>query len=156
VTAELHPACEPLAFLLGTWRGEGHGEYPSIASFDYGEEVTFTHAGKPFLVYSQMTWSLSDNAPMHSEMGFWRPQAGGVLEIVLAHPFGLTEVSSGTITGHRIETRAVNLISTPTAKEVEGLTRTFEATGDQLVYSLHMATGGHSLQNHLGARLRRA
>jgi THAP4-like, heme-binding beta-barrel domain len=27
----------------GVWRGEGHGQYPTIKAFAYGEEITFTH-----------------------------------------------------------------------------------------------------------------
>src|SRR5918992_4914404 len=70
----MHPLVQPLGFLIGTWTGEGKGEYPSIESFTYGEEVRFWTVGRPWIGYSQRTWNLDSHAPMHSEMGFWRPQ----------------------------------------------------------------------------------
>ena len=36
---ELHQDCRELAFLLGTWRGEGEGEWPRGEPFRYGEEM---------------------------------------------------------------------------------------------------------------------
>ncbi len=41
----LHPDLEPIAFLLGTWAGEGEGDWPSSGPFRYGEEMSFEQVG---------------------------------------------------------------------------------------------------------------
>ncbi len=151
----LHKGLEPIAFLLGTWRGEGKGRYPTIEPFSYGEEVTFSHFGRPVLLYSQRTWAIEDGAPMHSETGFFRPQADGSIELVLAHTFGAVEIEEGRIDGTRIEMRSRSVDSTGTAKPIEAMTRTLEVDGDVLSYSVAMAYGDHPLQEHLEARLQR-
>ncbi len=152
----MHPDLEPIAFLLGTWRGEGTGVYPTISGFDYGEEIRFSEMGKPFLAYTQRTWALDDGRPLHAEAGYWRPQPGGRLEVVLAHPTGITEVQEGTVGEDRIDLVATVIGRTASAKEVAGLTRTFERTDpDTLRYQVAMAAAGQPLQVHLTAELRR-
>lgn len=49
-TAVVHPAVEPLSFILGTWRGQGEGGFPTINSFSYGEELHFSHPGNKVCV----------------------------------------------------------------------------------------------------------
>src|SRR6202046_517247 len=53
-----HPAIAPLSFLLGRWRGTGKGDYPTIKAFDFLQEVTFSHIGKPYLIYTSRSWRL--------------------------------------------------------------------------------------------------
>ena len=154
IEAPIHSSVEPIAFLLGTWRGEGKGSYPTIDPFGYLEEVHFWHIGKPFLAYSQRTWS-PDDKPLHSEMGFWRPREGGFIEVVLAHPSGVVEIDEGRVEGTRIEVESTSVEVTSTAKRVNGLARTLEVTGDVLAYTLEMSAVGESLQRHLAATLRR-
>lgn len=153
--SSLHEALRPLAFLLGTWRGTGAGKYPGIDDFEYEEETRFWHYGRPVLAYSQRTWAIASGAPMHSEMGFWRP-AGGRIEVVLSHAFGITEILTGTVDGERVSLRSEGLHSAPTAKHVEAVARELEASGDALTYDVRMAFGEHDLQPHLRAELKRA
>jgi hypothetical protein len=150
-----HPEIEPLAGLLGTWRGEGAGEYPTISAFRYGEEVRFWHVGKPFLAYAQRTWSLEDGRPLHGETGYWRAKPGGTVEVVLAHPTGIVEVQEGRQDGGRIELRSTATAMTATAKQVTALHRRFDLDGDRLTYTLAMAAVGQPLRHHLAAELHR-
>lgn len=55
-----------LARLVGTWRGDGFGCYPTIADFTYTDEITFTDIGKPFLHFVQRTWIKGE--PRHTEV----------------------------------------------------------------------------------------
>jgi hypothetical protein len=144
--------------LLGTWRGRGSGEYPTIEDFEYVEEVTFGHVGKPFLTYRQQTRDAVDDRPLHAEVGYWRPVGADRVEVVLAHPTGIGEilegsVHTGTTTVFDLHTTSVSLSAT--AKDVTELHRRFELTGDTLRYTLAMAAVGHPLTHHLTAELHR-
>jgi hypothetical protein len=151
----LHTDVLPLAGLLGTWRGEGVGEYPTITPFRYAEEVTFRSIGKPFLAYEQRSWALDDGRPLHSECGYWRAQPDGSVEMVLAHPTGIVEVLEGGLDDGRFELSSTTVAGTRTAVEVSALHRVFQLSGDVLTYALAMAAVGQPLQRHLTAELHR-
>ena len=159
---DLHPDLEALAPLLGTWAGRGTGKYPTIQTFEYLEEVVFSHVGKPFLVYTQKTKAVADGRPLHAEMGYLRVPQPGRVELVLAHPNGITEIDAGTysVTGDVGDVIEVELSSTaiglaPTAKEVNELGRSLRVEGDDLSYTVRMGAVGLPLQDHLAAALHR-
>jgi THAP4-like, heme-binding beta-barrel domain len=156
---ELHPDVRELAGLLGTWQGRGSGTYPTIAPFDYLEEVVFSHVGKPFLVYGQRTRSAADGQPLHAETGYLRLPRPGQVELVLAHPSGITEIEVGTYTVDgptiTLQMASESIGLTPTAKEVTALSRQFRIDADELSYSLQMGAVGQPLQHHLAAVLHR-
>jgi THAP4-like, heme-binding beta-barrel domain len=156
---DLHPDLQALAPLLGTWQGRGSGEYPTIEPFDYVEEVVFSHVGKPFLVYGQKTTAATDGRPLHAETGYLRVPQPGHVEMVLAHPNGITEIEVGTYTSDgtaiELDMSTTQIGLTPTAKEVTALGRRFRVDGDELAYSLQMGAVGQPLQHHLAAVLHR-
>ncbi|WP_025777591.1 FABP family protein [Brevibacterium sp. VCM10] len=151
----LHPGLEVVSGLIGTWRGDGHGEYPTIESFDYVEEVTFTDVGKPFLHYAQMTWSPS-GAPMHTETGYLRIINGTGVEFVLAQPTGQTELSEGPLEsktdGFTCELRS-QVHNSGSAKHVEATLRHIELAGGVLTTSFAMAAAGVPMTHHLASQM---
>lgn len=150
----MHKAVEPLAFLLGKWLGRGKGNYPTVDSFTYTEELNFWHVGNPWIGYSQQTWSPEGSA-MHAETGYFRPKRDNKVEIVIAHALGVTEIQEGTFDGTRIEVTSTSLSSTTTADKIRQLARTFDVDGDKMTYELKMAYEAVPLQTHLGAELKR-
>lgn len=155
----LHDELKPLAGLLGTWVGEGEGEYPTITSFRYREEVVLGHVGKPFLTYRQSTVNLATGAPAHSEVGYLRAVGDARVELVLAHPTGVAELAEGTIEtlddGVRLHLRSTGVSHTTTAKDVRRIERRIEVTEDVLRYDVAMAAVGQPHQRHLTGELRR-
>ena len=155
----LHPDVAELAGLLGTWRGQGRGEYPTIDSFEYQEEISFGHVGKPFLTYRQSTIRLDTGLPAHAEVGYLRGVGAGRLELVLAHPTGVAEIAEGTAEqldgGLRLHLHSTEVARTTTAKRVDSLERRIDITGDTLHYDLSMAAVGQPHQHHLTATLHR-
>ncbi|XP_010918014.1 peroxynitrite isomerase Rv2717c [Elaeis guineensis] len=150
----LHPAIAPLSFLLGRWRGEGEGGFPTINSFRYGEELQFSHSGKPVIAYSQKTWKLTSGEPMHAESGYWRPKPDGSIEVVIAQSTGLVEVQKGSYDAeHKIVTLQSELVGN--AAKVKEITRVFKMADGNLSYVVQMATHLSSLQPHLKALLKK-
>jgi THAP4-like, heme-binding beta-barrel domain len=157
--ADLHPGVAALAPLLGVWSGRGAGNYPTIEPFSYFEEVTFDHIGKPFLIYRQRTKATDDGRPLHAETGYLRAPSPDRVELVLAHPTGVTEIQEGTLssTGQtmELELTATAIGRTSSAKEVTALSRSIRVEGDQLTYTVRMGAVGQPLQDHLSATLHR-
>jgi len=151
----LHPDLEALAMLIGEWHGAGRGAYPTIDDFDYREETTFGHVGKPFLTYSQRTWRVPTDEVVHGEVGFWRPRPDGRVELVVAHPSGIVEISEGTTRGGHIEMVSTSVARTASAKEVTALRRIVDVSDGTLSYRTEMAAVGQPLGFHLEAELER-
>ncbi|MCY3560939.1 MAG: FABP family protein [bacterium] len=180
-----HPAVAHLAPLVGTWRGGGRGDYPTIEPFEYREEVTIGHVGKPFLAYSQRTKG-ADGSPLHAESGYLRPAGERGLEALIVHPSGISELLLGEATethfGLLLTLRAGTddaagdagdagdpaasamnrcgpggrVILTPTAKRVDAIERRVSVDGDTMRYEVHMAAVGELMTPHLEATLHRA
>jgi len=155
IAMELNPALTPVAFLLGTWRGEGEGQYPSIKPFRYREEIRFAHNGKPFLIYTQRTEAIDTSQPMHGEAGFLRLVGDGRVEFVIAQPIGYAEISLGRVDGQRIEVECDSVGRTPTAKPVTSISRSLWMDGETLRYELKMGIEGFPAVRHLTASFRR-
>jgi hypothetical protein len=160
----IHPDLAPLAFLLGRWQGAGVGGYPTIESFRFGQEITFSQNGKAFLAYASRTWRLDEEGrpgePLGTESGYWRPRPGGQVEAMLAHPTGIVEIYLGEVSGTRVELATDVVARTATAKEVTagrrlyGLVPPAGAGGGDLAYAYDMAAVGHPLTPHLSAQLK--
>ncbi|KAF2302872.1 hypothetical protein GH714_009951 [Hevea brasiliensis] len=153
--AAVHPAIAPLSYLLGTWRGQGEGGYPTIASFSYGEELHFSAiSGKPVISYTQKTWKLSSGEPMHAESGYWRPKLDGSIELVISQSTGLVEVQKGS---YNAQEKTVKLHSqlVGNASKVKEISRVFEFANGELSYVVQMATHLNNLTPHLKAVLKK-
>lgn len=154
---DLHPNLEPIARLIGVWHGRGHGEYPTIQSFDYTEELIFEDIGKPFLAYRQRTWSPT-GSPMHTETGFLRVPSPDRVEFVLAQPTGQTELAEGvlerTASGVDLRLRS-QIVNSSSAKHVDATEREYRLERDELVTNFAMAAVGVTMTHHLSSTLER-
>lgn len=153
----LHPECAKVAWLLGTWRGNGHGDYPTIDGFQFAQECIFTHDGRPFFHYLSRTFIVDEQGEKVRdaaiETGFLRPKADGSVELLLTHPTGFVEIYVGEAEGAKIELTTDAVVRTASAKEYTAGHRMYGLVEGDLLWAYDMAAMGQELQPHLWGRL---
>jgi hypothetical protein len=148
--------------LVGVWRGTGTGAVASSgAEFSYGQQLTFAHDGRPFLVYESRTWLVDAAGELirlaFRESGFWRPGTGpDDIELQLATAAGIVQVFAGQAGDNRWELATSGLVGTATARAVNGERRLYAVVGDTLAYATELSTpDSDGFAPHLSARLDR-
>lgn len=160
----------PLSWMLGQWVGVGTGQYPTIEDFRFGQELSITCDGRPFITLNSRSWILDEEGnrvrPAATETGYFRPLPDNNFEALFAHPTGYVEVWHGTVTVAEIEdakiTRASlemttdSVMRTQTAKEYVGGMRLYGLVPDgDLAWTFDMSAMSEPLSNHLAAKLKR-
>ncbi|MCU1479829.1 MAG: hypothetical protein JWQ19_615 [Subtercola sp.] len=103
----LPPEIVPLSWLLGVWEGTGVIDYTigdEKVSHEFGQRVSFSQDGLPYLNYSSYAWLLDEKqTPLVTEMGYWRlsrpsvegDPGPGMLPGADPRPFASTEAVEG-------------------------------------------------------------
>jgi hypothetical protein len=159
IPENIHPLTARLAWLIGHWAGNGHGEYPTIDGFQFGQEVVFQQDGRPFIHYFSRSWIIDAEGnkvrEAAQETGFFRPQEDGTLEVVMCHNTGFVEIWTGEIHPEqpRFEIVTDAVARTATAKEYVAGKRLYGYVNGDLLYAYDMAAMGQALQPHTHAQL---
>ncbi len=155
----LHEDLYPLAWLVGTWRGKGRGEYAGITPFQFAHEVTFNHDGRDFLNYYSRSWILDEKdeivSASESEVGFWRTKPNNVLEVVLSHSRGISEGWVGVHDGPKIQLAMDQGYSSPSSKIVTAGSRLYGLVEGELFFAYDMAAEGQTIQAHIWSTMER-
>jgi hypothetical protein len=81
LNADLPAELVPLSWLIGLWEGTGVVHYAvgdEVREHEFGQRLSFTHDGLPYLNYTSYTWSLNPSAGHEAgsthvvETGYWR------------------------------------------------------------------------------------
>lgn len=161
IPSDLHPELVPLAFLLGTWEGAGVFDFPGAEKCNFGQEVVFTHDGRPFLEYTSKTWVLDAEGkpekPLESESGFWRIDKDRKVEITMTRDNGVIEIWYGELAEGKpqidLVTDAVARLSG--APAYSGGKRLYGYVKSDLMWVGEKATPEVSLRPYMSAHLKK-
>ena len=137
-----------MAWLLGTWQGNGHGDYPTIDPFQFGQELIFTHDGRPFFHYLARAWIVDEDGEKVRdaalETGFLRcrPRARSSC----CWPTTPASPRSGTARPRAAKLEIVTdaVVRTERAKEVRAGKRLYGNVEGDLLYAYDMAAMGQA------------
>jgi hypothetical protein len=160
IPENLHPDCGPVAWMLGTWRGNGHGDYPTIEPYQFGQELIFTHDGRPFFHYFSRSWVVDEEGNKVREdaleTGFLRCRPEGKVELLLTHESGYVEIWYGDAEGGKLELATDAIVRTESAAEYTAGHRLYGNVEGDLLYANDVAAAGQAMQPRTWARLQRA
>jgi len=175
----LAPEVYPLAWLVGTWRGEGVVAYPGIDEAAFTQELTVSSDGGPYLAYSSTirlvevpddpSALVEDDEPepstvWASETGYWRvpperpddvPPGRHPVELLVADPSGHVAVYVGAVGNGRIDLVSDLVARTATGADVSAGRRLYGLVNGELMWAHDLAAFGQPLQSYASARLMR-
>lgn len=147
---------EKLLLLLGTWKGNGIANFPTIEKTEYIEELEFKFIGDDeSIMFEQRTWFNVDGkkgAPLHWESGFIIAYPDETFELFNAQNSKRVEVMKSTV----VQITETNLQISFESKyfgndeRMVKTTRDFMIDGNSLRFIMKMATQNTpEFQKHL-------
>lgn len=167
--SDLAPEVYPLAWLVGDWSGPGVIDYPDIPRATFRSDVSFTHDGGPYLIYSATMTLVGDegDGPVWaSERGYWRvppatPEGLELregqfpVEVMLADASGSIALYVGAVGNGRVDLASDVMARSATAPDVGGATRLYGHVSGELMFALDIAAFGNELQSYASGRMSR-
>lgn len=166
---DLNPALLALLPLVGVWRGEGEAHDPESGDYRFGQQITVSHDGGPFLMWEARSWRQGDDgrfiAPDRRESGYWRVAGTGAadsddpetLELLLTHSSGVVELYYGAaLTQSSWELATDVVIRSRSGEVVGGAKRLYGIVEDgDLAYVEERVNADGELTPRMSARLSR-
>jgi hypothetical protein len=150
-----------LSLLVGTWEGNGRGQFPGVTSFDYRERLVFTRRDEKTLAYEQRTQKLYDGQTeyleSHWENGFISILENDDLQLVNIQIGGRSEILVGSVESLNALFR-IHFVSKMLSNDPRMMSsaRMFELEGDTLRYEMEMQTTKiNKSTSHLNITLQR-
>ena len=173
----LSPDAYPLAWLVGSWRGEGIIDYPGIGEKKFAHVLVFDHDGGPYLRF-ESTLRLLDGAAddgaadesaaggtiWSTETGYWRISSDRpdgmeddkhALEVLVADASGRMTLYVGAVGNGRVDLASDAIARTSTASEVRASKRLYGLVEGRLLWVEELAAFGEPLRSYASAELDR-
>jgi hypothetical protein len=161
IPSDLHPELVPLAFLLGNWEGAGVFDFPGAEKCNFGQEVAFSHDGRPFLEYRSRTWVLDHDGrkvrPLENETGYWRIAKNRQVEISMTRDVGVIEIWYGELAKGKpqIDLATDAVARFEDAPEYSGGKRLYGYVNGDLMWVGEKATPSVELRPYMSAHLKK-
>ncbi len=160
----LAPEVYPLAWLVGTWRGEGEVSYPGVPRLAIHAESVVAHDGGPYLSWTTTIRTADDEVIWSTESGFWRvpterpddlPADRHPVELLLVDPAGHLTLYAGVVGSGRIDLASDLVARSPDAPELNAATRLFGLVAGELLWTWDIAAFGEPLQSYSSLQMSR-